>query len=645
MAVEPVTVTHTVEGFHFRSMVGTEEISQPFRYDVELLHESAKLTAEQMLGSNMTLHVVVADGSIRHFNGFVTDFSLRGIVGENALYALTLRPWLSLLEHRINCRILKGKSIDIVKTIFADHGAIAQVTPGTLVDSYPTYEFVVQYRESDLNFVMRTLEKDGIYFYFTHTDGHHSLVLTDADHLKLENYATVQYRPPDVNSEEFQETISDWRAYHSLKPGKLVTKDYNFENATAKLLSEVARPGNHPAGDLEAYDFPGGYAEQGEGDKIVKRRLDALQVARSRFEGAGNVRGFSAGQAFTLEGHPFEDLNKEYLVYSVNFQIVSHALESSSRVAPHGDLMRASVVAFLAADPFRPAPRTPRPSMTGIQTAKVVGSTGSEIDTDPRGYGRVKIKFPWDRDANEEGANSCWVRVSQAWAGTNFGAVFHPRIGQEVLVDFLEGDPDRPIIVGRVYNNKNMPAYTLPINQTQSGIRSRSSLEGGLQNFNEIRFEDKKGSEELFIQAEKTQTTTVKGSQSISVGGNRSVTTTGKEEITVKQNRKVTVHKQVEENYFTTHLIVVGEKQTLTAKEQEFTAEGGIQIIQSPSNKATLKDDVFQVLGGTKVKLAVGETTMIEIEGSSIKITSAGTVDVKGTGIVNIKGMTVNINT
>jgi type VI secretion system secreted protein VgrG len=301
--------------------------------------------------------------------------------------------------------------------------------------------------------------------------------------------------------------------------------------------------------------------------------------------------------------------------------------------------------------------------MAGIQTATVVGEK-KDVEIDPDNFGRIKVRFHWDRALDEAGSakevtgkNSCWVRVSQLWAGPSFGAVFHPRIGQEVLVDFLEGDPDQPIIVGRVHNSLNVPPYT---STTQSGIRTQS-IPGGspLQNYNEIRFEDKMGSEELYIQAEKTQTTKVKGSQSVSVAGSRSVSVGGPETYTVSKTRNVTVEKAVTETFNDTHTVTVTAAQKMTAKTQTFTAEGGIELIQSAATKETLKDGKVDVVAATSIQLAcettkifldtafmnlnaktkiqlqVGGTT-IEIEGSGVKITAAGPV--------NVSGATINLN-
>jgi len=629
-SIGPVVIKGPVEELHFRSLVGVEQLSQPFRYDIEFLHDEPTLVAAQFLGEPMTVTLDVRKKGKRHFNGVVTDFSLRGSVGEKTLYTVTVRPFLWLLTQRINSKIHSGTVPQIVKAVCNEY-MYADVQESLLDDVEINREFVVQYEESDFNFVMRLLEQDGIYFYFTHAETKHSMFLTGSGAYDAEHYGTIEFFPPDLNRHSVLDHIDQFVRHESIAPGVLALKDYDFTAPRAPLLVDVpiARP--HPLGSYEVFHYPGGYVDLEVGRVFARRRLEALQVGGERFEAQGNARGVGAGQQFTLSEHPLEDLNKQYLVYSTGFQIRTHDHQSGASI-PGADVMRFNMVALDRAKPFRPALRTPKPRILGVQSAVVVGPEKQEIDTDLDGFGMIRVKFHWDRSEVMDGSNCCWIRVAQPWAGTNFGVLFTPRIGQEVLVQFLEGDPDQPIIVGSVYNNDHMPPYDMPPENTKSGIKTRSTLDGGITNFNEIRFEDKKGSEELYVQAEKTHTVKVKGSQGITVAGSRSVTVGGKETIEVTGIRKITVHKDVEENYFENHTILVGKAQAMQALTQEFNASDGIQIIQSPETKQTLKDGEVTVLGATKVELKVGESSIV-IEGTSVTITSAGVVTVKGTQI------------
>lgn len=611
----PVTVTSTVAEFEFRSMVGTEEVGQPFTYHVELLHKSAKLSAESMLGSTLALHLARRDAKVRHFHGYVTDFSLSGSEGEYVIYSVTLRPWLYLLSHRTHCRIFKGDAIEIVKQLCdaIEYRGISVLKEGSLKkDKLHKYEFVVQFRESDFNFMMRVLERDGIYFYFEHAEDLHTLVLTDSGGHEVAGYKTLTYRPPSRNTEELLETVDNWRSHHSFVAGELTTKDFSYKAPTVDLKARAQSDPGQVIKHLEAFDYPGTYFDIGDGPALATRRLQTLQVGGARFEGTTNVRAVSAGQIFTLAEHPFSAFNRGYFVHSAQFQIVGHALTSSSGIAAGGDVMQASILALDTSRPFYPQPRTPKPTMTGIQTATVVGEgNGAEVYLDPNGYTRVKVKFAWDRDDDTTGKNSCWVRVSQGWAGTDFGMQFHPRLGQEVLVGFIEGDPDRPIIVGRVYNDANRPPYTSP---TQGGIKTNSTPDGSIQNFNEIRFEDKKGSEELFFQAEKTHTVNVKGSRSVTVGGTQSTTVTKKETRTYKDDRQtdVTFEDRLTVGKLRTTTFSGGRTQTVTGGKDE--------LFVVKADKETTVDLSWTLKTGTGYKLADKETTKLELVGGKILI-------------------------
>lgn len=569
----PVTVISTVAEFEFRSLLGSEELGQPFRYEVEVLSKSATLSADAMLGSMMTIKLMRRDDSPRYFNGYVTDFSLSGIAGELVVYSVTLRPWLLLLSHRTRCAIYKGTAIDIVKQIadaeeYKGHSALEE---GLLKkENLQTYEFVVQFRESDFDFFMRVLERDGIYYYFEHTEGHHRLVLTNDGGYEVGEYAQVLYRPPSGHSTEVQESVDDWRSHHSLTAGKLTNKEFSYKAPNTDLLAKADLPPAQAIKHLEAYDYPAGYFDRGLGEPLATRRLETLQVRGVRYEGTTNVRVVGAGMVFSLAEHPFKAFNMQYLVYAAQFQIVSHAAMSGGGFSPGGDVMRASLIALEKARPFHPVPRTPKPMMPSVQSAIVVGAdTGEEVFLDDKGYCRVKVRFPWDPDPDKTGENSCWVRVSQNWAGSGFGVQYHPRLGQEVLVAFLEGDPDRPVIVGRVYNDENRPPYTSP---TQSGIKTDSTVDKDVTSYNEIRFEDRAGSEELFVQAQKTHTVNVKGSRSVTVGGAEMTTVTGKE--TRRYNDERDTHVALQD-----YLEVSGLRKTKFLLGRDELVSGGKDVL------------------------------------------------------------------
>ena len=627
-SIGPVTMDGPVSGLEFRSMTGVEQLSQPFRYDLEFLSDSATLAPKAFIGERLTVHLEVQGGGKRHFNAVVTDFALRGSVGEKSLYTVTLRPWLWLLTQRVNSKIHKGTVPQIVKAVCAEY-TYAAVDEGPLDDTEINYEYVVQYEESDFNFVMRLLEKEGIYFYFLHTAEKHTLVLTSSDAYQAEGYASIEFAPPDRNKRGLQEHVDHFVQHDSMAPGTFTVKDYDFTAPRAPLLAEVAIERPHPLGTFEVFHFPAGFIDPDVGRTIARRRLEALQGAGQRFEGQGNVRGIGAGQQFSLLEHPRDPLNMDYLVYSSSFTLRTHDHQSGAELAS-SDVMRVNFIALDRAKPFRPPLRTPKPRIFGVQSAVVVGPDAQEIDTDPDGFGQVKVKFHWDRSDVTDGSNCCWIRVSHPWAGTNFGVLFTPRIGQEVLVEFINGDPDLPIITGRVYNNDHMPPYTLPENNSQSGIKTQSTKEGGLTHFNEIRFEDKIGEEELFVQAEKTHTVKVKQDRSVSVGGTQTTTVTGKETRLYKDERYTEVRKD-DTLYVKDH-----NRSTKVDKLYKIETLQGYKVADDTNTKLELAEKKVLIDAPDEIKIQCGASSItikpgsIEINATSITITSTTQVVVKG---------------
>ena len=505
-------------------MSGTEGLSEVFTYNLSLLSASLNIDLSTLVGDTMTVAVDIEEGEPRYFHGFVTRMSRVGTTDKYARYQVTLRPWLWLLSSRQNSRIFQNQSVpDIAKALFREHGFTD--FEDSLSQSYPAREFVVQYRESDFNFVSRLFEHAGIYYYFRHEQNRHVLVLADAAsaHKTAPGYEEISFHPTGSGRPSVDECVSRWELVCQWRPGAYASDDFDFERPRADLTAQLQAKAPHKKGDLEIYEYPGGYTKQGDGESYVRARLEALQSDVEIAHGSGDIRGVGAGNLFSMIDFPNEDQNKEYLAVTTSYDVLNSSHQTGSASAD--GYFHFSFTAMDSQVPYRPALGTAKPRVEGVQTAIVVGQAGEEIWTDQ--YGRVKVQFHWDREGKNDEKSSCWVRVAQAWAGATWGAMHIPRIGQEVIVDFLEGDPDRPIITGRVYNADNMPPYDLPDNQTQSGIKSRSTKGGAPSNFNEIRFEDKKGSEEMFIQAEKNQTINVKHDRGATIGGGDSISVGG----------------------------------------------------------------------------------------------------------------------
>jgi type VI secretion system secreted protein VgrG len=548
--------------FVFARMSGHEELGRPFEYQLELLGEDPNMDLSKFLGDTMTVSLAVASEGTRYFNGVVTKFWLAGTHGRYARYRAVLNPWFSLLRHKKDARIFQSMTVpDVVKQIFGAHPFA--LYEESLQETYRTWDYIVQYHESEFNFVSRILEQEGIYYYFKHADGKHTLVLADSPqaHEANPNYSTVEYHQPNQQMAT-SEYLDSWSVERQIVSGAYAATDFNFETPRTDLLRKQAKTTGGANTDLEVFDYPGGYFKGSEGDTLVSVRLQEEQLDYERFDAAGTARGLSSGCKFTLADFPRDDQNKEYVVVQAVYDLAANPSESGVGQDAH---FRCAVQCIDSKIQFRAAQTTPKPRIEGPQTAIVTGPAGEEIWTDK--YGRVKLHFHWDRYGTVDEKSSCWIRVAQVWAGANWGAIHTPRIGQEVIVEFLEGDPDRPIVTGRVYNGVNMPPYTLTAQQTQSGIKSRSTKGGNVTNANEIRFEDLKGSEDFYIQAEKTQTTLVKGSQSVTVNGSRSKSVGGDESITVKGTRTVTITKSDTESYKDTRETTVTQTDKLTVQQ------------------------------------------------------------------------------
>ena len=381
----------------------------------------------------------------------------------------------------------------------------------------------MQYRETDFNFVSRLMEQEGIGYYFRHTDGHNTMVLTDSTgkHTPVDGYEKLSFIAPMQQVKPDTEHVQRWDFGREIQPGVYVHDDYDLERPSVELKTSKPLPRGYTPSDYEIYDYPGCYIQRPDGEQYASVRIDELGTQFELAQAATNARGLTVGALLTLEHHPRDDQNREYLIVGASYDLSFERLRVAARGRRHELPLRVRGDAERRSSSGRSGSRRSR-SCRGRRRRSSSGPAGEEIYTDK--YGRVKVQFHWDRRGKKDENSSCWIRVSHPWAGKNWGAIATPRIGQEVIVDFLEGDPDQPIITGRVYNAEQMPPYDLPANKTQSGVKSRSSKGGGPANFNEIRFEDKKGSEQLFIHAEKNQDIEVENDETHWVGHDRKKT-------------------------------------------------------------------------------------------------------------------------
>ncbi len=501
------------DGLKFSKLTGFDAISSCFEFVVTLQSADFNVTSADLLGTEVTVRAG-AEVHERFFHGLVDQFRFAGLVDGLGLYELTLRPHLWFLSKTSDNRIFQSKSVvEIVEEILGEQSGLA--FENRLNGTYPPRDYCVQYGETDLNFVQRLLEHEGIYYFHEFEDGAHRLILVDditqlepvQGFDEIEYEGDVQVDAPDV------EVITDWSRSDAVVPGAFVHTDYDFTKPSADLMAIDEQPVGHAQDDKEHYGYPGYYQALSRGNDLAAVRLEEGLSPAQRIVARSTARLPWSGSRFALSRFPRDAENVEYCLLRVDYDMRSTAYSAILEGKAESGF-EATYLLMPGDIQFRPPQVTPKSVMRGPQTAVVVGPSGEEIHTDE--YARVKVQFHWDRLGENDENSSCWVRVSSAWAGSSWGFIQIPRIGQEVIVDFLEGDPDQPIITGRVYNAEQMPPYSLPDNATQSGWKSNSSKGGG--GWNELRFEDKKGSEEVYFQAEKDHNELVKNDESRNIG-------------------------------------------------------------------------------------------------------------------------------
>jgi type VI secretion system secreted protein VgrG len=511
-----------------QSMHFTEQLGRPFQGELDLYSETDdKIDFSKIIGTDMTVRLEQGTTGTRYFNGYVSRFVQSSRTGRLSRYHATIVPWIWFLTRTSDCRIFQNQKIpDIVQGVLKEKGYTDVELQ--LSGTYTPKEYVVQYRETDFNFISRLLEREGIYYFFRHDNGKHTMVLCDSPsaHKAYPEYATIPYRA--VSTDANREYISDWTIEQTVEPGLYSLNDFDFTAPKKSLLAKAQASATYAQSDHEIYDYPGEYTKSAEGQEYSKVRIEELQAQQEVVSASSDALGISAGFTFTLTDPPRTDQTDEHLITSASIQISSDQFDAGkgSGGGKGGPMFSAHFTAIKSKTQFRSPRITPKPVMQGPQTAIIVGKKGEEIWTDE--YGRVKVQFHWDRYNKADENSSCWIRVSQEWAGKKWGSIRLPRIGHEVIVDFLEGDPDQPIVTGRVYNGDNKPPYPLPAEATKSTTKSLSSKGGG--GFNEIRFEDKKGSEQVFIHAQHNMDVHVNASHMESVGGSKHLTVGGEKD-------------------------------------------------------------------------------------------------------------------
>ena len=642
---------------------GQEGLSQLFSFHLDLLSEkNPAIDFSTIVGKQVTVSLK-KPGGFRYFNGLVSRFSQGTGDTAFASYRAEVVPWLWMLTRTADCRIFQNLSVpDILKKIFTDLGFTA--FKFNLVRSYTPREYCVQYRETDFNFVSRLMEQYGLFYFFEHTDGAHTLIVGDAPG------ACPACSPEGVRYESavgavvlHDDVVTTFTKVQEIRPGKYALSDYNFTTPSVKLGVNVDSV-YPPLGGarLEIYDYPGDYQKRNEGEALVKLRIEEEEARRDVIDGASGCRQFIAGFKFNISGQARADFDGPYVLTGVQHSAVENGYDSQSS-SGRDNAYENTFTCIPFAVPFRPPRVTPRPVVQGAQTAEVVGVKGEEIYTDK--FGRVKVQFHWDREGKKDEGSSCWIRVSQPWAGKSWGSVAIPRIGQEVVVHFLEGDPDQPIILGGVYNGELMPPYALPAGGMVSGVKSNTTPGGG--GSNEISLDDTKGKELITIHGqydmassiEHDVTASVGNDETISIGANRTETV-GKDEtitisgartedvakdesISIGKNRTLTIGKSLS--------VDVGENRTQSIAKND-TVSVGEKRTQQITKDDTLdvgKNLVITVADSITIKTGDASLTMkkdgtITLKGKDVTVNGSGKINIKATGDVVIKGAKVAQN-
>ena len=612
-------------------LTGHEEVSRPFRFDLHCLSPRLDLTPKDLLGKEVTVHVDAADAP-RHVGGIVREIEPGSAVSRGLRpYRLELVPTLWLLSLGREVRIFQEQTaLEIIEAVFKEQGLTDYDVAGVQTKP-PVRTYCVQYREDHLAFVSRLMEEEGIFYFFDFQKTRHVLKLADSTAAYVKAKAKVPFRPDGAGS-----GVTSWSPGYSSRSGKWTLRDFDFEQPAA-VTAETKTVIREPAFGAEVYDYPGGFTKKARGGTLSAALIEAHEAKHAVVSGSATLPGFAPGLSFTLTEHPAKDqAEKSFVITSVSHNAVDHTgLVGMDGAEDYGN----SFTCIPAERTARPGRLTPRPVVAGPHTATVVGPKGEEIHCDK--HGRVKVQFHWDRVGKNDEKSSCWIRVAQSLAGRSWGTVMIPRVGMEVVVDFLEGDPDRPLIVGCVYNGTNTPPYALPANKTQSGFKSQSTPNAGKADFNELRFEDKKGKEHVYFHAQKDFERKVEFSDTLTVQ---------------KSDRKVLLEEGSE-----TFTIKKGDQSlTLNKGSRTIKLDKGDQSTTLGQGDFTLKlsSGSATVEAATKITLKVGsnklvidqqgitlQATKITLKASTmLNMTAGATAKLAATAPLTLKGAVVKIN-
>ncbi len=624
-----------------------EGLSKLTEMTVEFMCPKANVNLKEIVGKDMRVHLRTENGEDRVFSGLCVSAETADSNDSFSLFTAQVRPWFWMLTRAFNCRIFQEKSaVDIIEEVLNDRGL--SDFENKLTDDYVKRTYCVQYRETDYDFLCRLMEEEGIYFYFKNELGSTSkekLVLCDSisAHDKVPGHSSIKYFPRHGGQEETvrrEDLIDEWVENERITTGAVRLTEFDFFNPPENWeVVEKMEKGDHQYNDYERYDYPGHHrleADSGNrndlGTKRAQVRVEAEAIQHKRYKGRANVRAWAVGQTFSLTDHKEDKNNKDYLISEVRHYVQDVQHFEQSGVNEIQTVMRQDFPDDLSdrsygcnfevvpkSEPYRAPLVTPWPEISGLHTATVVGESGEEISTDE--FGRIKVKFHWDRDAKKDETSSCWVRVVTPWSGTGWGMVALPRIGQEVVIQFEEGDPDRPICTGMLYNKPQKPAFNYPDDATQLGIRTRSSKGGGEKEYNELMFEDKKGQEFMRVQAQKDHQQLIK---------NKSVVTIGQDEVDAGAHDDEGSLSEVIRNNVTRTIQEGSHYYTIEQGDEEFKIETGSQTIDIKTDKTqTIEGKHTKTITGNDATTVKSGNMTVDVKSGKITMTAAQKIELK----------------
>ncbi|MCQ4247131.1 type VI secretion system tip protein VgrG [Stutzerimonas decontaminans] len=597
---------------------GREAISQPYRFDLELVSEHPDLDLESLLHRPAFL-ALAPDGSGIH--GLVHQ-AAQGESGKRLTrYRLTLVPQLAYLAHRTNQRIFQHLTVpQIIAQVLEEHGIQAgayRFGLGPVI--YPPREYCVQYDETDLHFIQRLCEEEGIHYHFEHSTAGHVLVFGD-DQTVFPKLAATAYQQ-DSGLVADQPVIKRFGLRLETRTSRVTRRDYDFEKP--RLTMEAAFHSDFQP-DLEDYDYPGRFTERARGKHLSQRALERHRHDYELAEGESDQPRLASGHFLPLTEHPRSDWNQLWLLTEVLHegkqpQVLEESVTSNSQSCDgFTQGYRNHFTATPWDIPFRPALNHPKPKLLGSQTAVVTGPAGEEIHCDE--YGRVRVQFHWDREGQADDKTSCWLRVSSSWAGDRYGGIAIPRVGMEVLVTFLEGDPDQPLVTGCLYHKEHQVPYDLPANKTRTVFKTLSSPGGG--GYNELRIEDRKGAEQIYIHAQRDWDENIEHDQKIRVGHERHDTVEANSYSEFKAEEHRTTHADRKTEIRANDHLTVGNSQHLKIGSGQFI-EAGNEIHYYAGSKVVIDAGMELTAsgGGSFLKL---DPSGVTLSGATIRMNSGG---------------------